>query len=387
MVPAASESVQRDPSSPSNELHVDPNDFEGFNHPRQPLLLAPSRLAALNAPWVRNGLSADSVKIVQNTHRISTQRNYQAVWNKFLDYLDRNKVPHCDVSIYVVMNFLSHQFIHLGRAYRTVAAYKCALAHPLWTNFGIPLSDTSLDLYMRGVFNLDPPRPAPMPTWFLDTLLGFLISEHFELLHSKGLLLVTQKTLCLLLLASGRRIDEVAHLSKFHVFQQNGESVTVHWLPRYVPKHYDRFFQPILPSFERMASDSETDLLLCPVRAFNTYLGMIRGGPRFSINAPLWSHDNKGLTSLFKSTVFQARHHAGVLESVSVGPHHMRKLAASYSAKMIGSSTAGERKLMDRMGCASMNVLKRTYINNVPNLSHKVVLPAGTFIPTTNITG
>ena len=65
----------------------------------------------------------------------------------------------------------------------------------------------------------------------------------------------------------------------------------------------------------------------------------------------------------------------------------MRKLAASYSAKMIGSSTAGERKLMDRMGCASMNVLKRTYINNVPNLSHTVVLPAGTFIPSTNMTG
>ena len=59
---------------------------------------------------------------------------------------------------------------------------------------------------------------------------------------------------------------------------------------------------------------------------------MIRGGPQFSINAPLWSHDNKGLTSLFKSTVFQARHQAGVLESVSTGPHYMRKLAASYIA-------------------------------------------------------
>ena len=55
------------------------------------------------------------------------------------------------------MNFLSHQFIHFGRAYRTVAAYKCALAHPLWTNFGIPLGDASLDVYMRGIFNLDPP--------------------------------------------------------------------------------------------------------------------------------------------------------------------------------------------------------------------------------------
>ena len=150
-----------------------PKWLKGVNHPRQPLLLAPSRLAALHAPWVWNGLSADPVHIVQNSHRISTQRNYQAVWTKFLDYLDRNSVPHSDVWVYVVMNFLSHQFIHLGRAYRTVAAYKCALALPLWTNFGIPLSDTSLDLYMRRVFNLDPPHPTPIPTWFMDTLLEF----------------------------------------------------------------------------------------------------------------------------------------------------------------------------------------------------------------------
>ena len=130
-----------------------------------------------------------------------------------------------------------------------------------------------------------------------------------------------------------------------------------------------------------MASDSDRDLLLCPVRAFNTYLGMVRGGPRYSNNAPFWSQDGKGLTNLFKSTVFQARHRAGFSEVVPIGPHHMRKLAASYSSKMVGSSTEGEKKLMERMGCASMNVLKRTYINDVPDLGFKVVLPAGTFVP------
>ena len=135
----------------------------------------------------------------------------------------------------------------------------------------------------------------------------------------------------------------------------------------------------------RLASNADGDLLLCPVRAFNTYLGMVRGGPRYSVNSPLWSLDGKGLSGLFKSTVLQARLRAGLSEVVSIGPHHMRKLAASYSARMIGSSPEGERKLMDRMGCASMNVLKRTYINNVPSLSFKVVLPAGTFVPDTEV--
>ena len=381
MVSSPPSTLQGESSSSSGESSDASAHFERSSDPQQSEFLAASRLEALNAPWLKMGLSEDSVHIVQNTHRKSTQRQYQSIWKKFLLFLSQHNVSHSDVTVYVVMNFLSHQFIHLGRAYRTVAAYKCALAHPLWTNFGIPLDDPALELYMRGVFNLHPPRPADMPSWSLEMLLEFLTSEHFEPLHSKGLIPVTQKTLCLVLLASGRRIDEVAHLSKFHVFDRDGESVTIHWLPRYKPKHYDKAFQPRFPSFDRLASDSEADLLLCPVRALNTYLGMVRGGPRYSLNAPLWSQTCKGLSGLFKSTVLQARHHAGITDDFSVGPHQMRKLAASYSARMIGSSASGEGRLMDRMGCASMTVLKRTYINNVPELGFKVVLPSGTFIP------
>ena len=381
MVPSPPSPLQGGPSSTSGEFSDAADDFERSGGTQQPVFLAASRLEALKDPWVKQGLSEDSATIVQNTHRPSTQRQYQSIWKKFLEFLSLNRISHQDVTVYVVMNFLSHQFIHMSRAYRTVAAYKCALAHPLWTNFGIPLDDPSLDLYMRGIFNLHPPRPADMPAWSLNMLLEFLASEHFEPLYSKSLITVTQKTLCLLLLASGRRIDEIAHLSKFHVFDRDGESVTIHWLPRYRPKHYDRAFQPKFPSIDRLASDSTADLILCPVRALNTYLSMVRGGPRYSINAPLWSQTGKGLSGLFTSTVLQARHHAGVMDDSPVSPHQMRKLAASYSARMIGSSASGERRLMDRMGCSSMNVLKRTYINDVPVLGFKVVLPAGTFIP------
>ena len=381
VVSPSSRSLQGVSPSPPAELPITPDDGERLGSSRQPLLLETSRLAALRAPWIREGLSADSVEIVTNAHKASTRRNYQATWSKFLDFLRSNNIPHSEVTVYVVMNFLSHQFTHFGRAYRTVASYKCALAHPLWTTFGIPLSDSSLDLFMRGVFNLAPPRPADMPSWSLDTLLAFLISDNFEPLHTKSLLLVTQKTLCLLLLASGRRIDEVAHLSKYHVFQRDGEAVSIHWLSGYTPKHFTRLFQPEFPSFERMAPGADSDLLLCPVRAFNTYLGRVGGGPRFSRKAPLWAHNGKALTNLFKTTLFQARHQAGFSEVVSTGPHQMRKLAASYSAKMVGNSPTGVRKLRDRMGCASMSVLKRTYINDVPDLSFRVVLPAGTYVP------
>ena len=381
VVPSASPALQRYPSSLTRELVSEPNDFEGFDSPQQPFLLEASRLDSLSNPWVNKGLSVHGLNIVNNAHREGTRRQYQSIWKKILEFLALNKIPHSNVTVFVVMNFLSYHFLTLGKKYRTVAAYKCAIAHPLLTNFGIQLKDDSLDLFMRGVFNLDSPKPAPMPVWSLNTLLGFLASDQFEPLCTKSIHLVTQKTLCLMLLASGRRIDEIAHLSKKHEFRQGGELVALYWLPHYVPKHYDRSFKPKQPSLERMASDDSQDICLCPVRALNTYLSMVAGGPRFSISSPLWSHDTKGLTNLFKTTVFQARHSAGIMAIVPMGPHQMRKLAASYSAKMINSSTISEKKLMERMGCSSMNVLKRTYINNVPNLNCKCVLPIGTFIP------
>ena len=123
------------------------------------------------------------------------------------------------------------------------------------------------------------------------------------------------------------------------------------------------------------------DLLLCPIRALRIYLGKIQSTPRGSINRPLWTHSSKVLTNMFISTALQAKHFSGELEEVSIGPHHMRKFAASYSAKMITNSMATEKEVMERMGCKTMNVLKRHYINNIPNIKFKTVIPAGTFIP------
>ena len=84
---------------------------------------------------------------------------------------------------------------------------------------------------------------------------------------------------------------------------------------------------------------------------------------------------------MFISTTLQAKHFSGELEEVAIGPHHMRKFAASYSARMINVSAATEKKVMERMGCKTMNVLKRHYINNIPNIKFKTVIPAGTFVP------
>ena len=68
---------------------------------------------------------------------------------------------------------------------------------------------------MRGFYRTNPPViSAAMPVWSLNTLFTFLKSELFEPLENADMFHLTMKTVCLLLLATGRRASEVANLGR-----------------------------------------------------------------------------------------------------------------------------------------------------------------------------
>ena len=132
-----------------------------------------------------------------------------------------------------------------------------------------------------------------------------------------------------------------------------------------------------------MEADNREDLKLCPARAYNLYTHRINNGARHSVRSPLWMQDKVELTKIFKGVVADSARFANVELVDSVGPHDMRKFAASYSALLLEANPALERRFIDRMGCASMTVLKRHYIKEVPPLEFKCVLPLGTCLPAT----
>ena len=193
--------------------------------------------------------------------------------------------------------------------------------------------------------------------------------------------MVQQKLLCLLLLATGRRIGEITHLAQKHTVLAQGKTVRFSYLKNFIPKHCDQNFTPKLPEVVGLDSIIDNELLLCPIRSLNIYLGKISNGGRLSITEPLWNLDTKGLTNLFRNTVIQSRFYVGNQNTVAIGPHQVRKFAASYSAFMLTADPGLERTLIDRMGCASMTVLRKNYIAEVPGLSLKCVIPVGTFLP------
>ena len=111
-----------------------------------------------------------------------------------------------------------------------------------------------------------------MPRWSLNMLLRFLQGPLFEPLESASFLRLTQKTLVLLLLASGRRIADMDNLSRVSIPDLSGYSWSLLWVSGYVPKNRSPAFEPLPPSISRVQSAARVDILLCPVRFLQVYL-------------------------------------------------------------------------------------------------------------------
>merc|ERR1712240_730048 len=89
LVPNVIGTLQDEPVSVSDESFSGSMDFEGFSDQRSGTILEPSRLGTIRNAF-QSGLSPDALSLVDMAHRDSTKRQYQAIWTKFLNYLNIN---------------------------------------------------------------------------------------------------------------------------------------------------------------------------------------------------------------------------------------------------------------------------------------------------------
>ena len=341
------------------------------------------RLGLLSDGW-----SEEAISMLLRAHRDSSTRQYQGVWDKFLSFLSLRGLSDSDVSVGVVCEFLSFHAVTYERRYRTLSGYRSALRHPLLFSLHLDVNCIASDLFLRGVFNFVPPvRARSMPSWSLDALLGFLLGPPFEPLGSAPFFRLIQKALCLLLLASGRRIGDICFLSRSARPLPSGMGLSLLWVAGYVPKIHTPLFAAGSPSIRRMTSAVRRDRLLCPVRAYNILvsrsLDLIEDVPLSRRHNRLWVHPrslrpvSKGsLSRWFVDLVVASRRHLGLHDPVSIGPHQMRKLGASYSS-LLGQN---EDVVVRVMGFSSKFVFKKNYVAWVPPLTVPCMLPGGPFL-------
>ena len=256
LVPYVDREVPRSGSSAEEPPTLSGHE-QGSGVPSLPTGFTTSRLDTMMAALRASGFSQDSIDVTSQAHRESTLRQYQTVWLYFLDFLARNNLSMSDVSAVTVCNFLSFHAKAFGRKYRTLAAYKSALRHPILLACGVDINSLTTDFFLRGLFNFNPPvRAKDMPKWSLEELLVYLQCPLFEPLRSAPFSKLLQKTLCLLLVASGRRIGDIASLSRLSSPHPTYDALILKWVDGYVPKFRSNRWSPSVPSVGRLASDA-----------------------------------------------------------------------------------------------------------------------------------
>ena len=203
--------------------------------------------------------------------------------------------------------------------------YKAALFHPLLYKLNLDIgrgkeSPQSVS-FMTGLFKMKPPpRAGKMPSWDLSDLLYYLKKGPFEPLNEAPFHLLTQKTLALLLLATGRRISEISALSR--TFTESASMVVLHWLPDFRAKNHDADFQPDPPAFNSL--DPSLDQSLCPHRAWKIYLRRREDIINSANGDRLWPMSKGALSASFRTLVKQSRRFVEKSDKVVCGPHQMR---------------------------------------------------------------
>ena len=172
----------------------------------------------------------------------------------------------------------------------------------------------------------------------MEAVLRTLRSPPYEPLETCEFRALTIKTLFLVSLATAKRVGELQALS-FRVAKA-GQDLILTYLPEFVAKT-ETSDNPIprsfpLKSLGDFVGDLEDELLLCPVRALNTYLRRtsdIPGRPRALFVSPRNARRplSKNALSFFVRTLIKTSGALGTDEGPAPRAHSVRAMATSIA--------------------------------------------------------
>ena len=347
-------------------------------------VVSKDRLKVVFSHLRKLGHSPDSALLISSCHKVSSQRQYQSGWSKWLEFKTWQGILDADVDVVQVCNFLAHNFMVEGKALNTIKNYYYALRAPVAALYDLNIKDSEeIRCLFAGAFRKKPPRKGMVifPKWSLNDLLLYLNDSPFEPLETADWDHVFVKTLILIMLATGRRMTEIAVIiSDFTTV--GSDTVKFKWFADFLAKaqREDSDWAPEPPQISAIDS---TDKRLCPVRAFNRYMEFRVPMGLSEFGGRLWPVGKISLSYLIIGTINDAivGAHPEYLPTdlPPVGTHHLRKFVTSLSWKFL---PANEAKLAKMVGSKSFNTLIKSYIRDVPPVTLSLRLPTGTLHPT-----
>ena len=207
---------------------------------------------------------SDAAKhIITSSWRNSTKNRYETTFRKWENFCSERAVDTISPSISDVINFLTGIFED-GNGYSSVFSAR-SVSNNVITVPGFPdISEHPLlKRFIKGIFNLVPPKPRYSYTWDVK-----LILDHIEQMgenNSLSFKKLSQKIVTLLMILSGERINSI---SSFTIHQVHITEFDCTFIPSKLLKHSR-------PSFVYKPVRYRAyphNLLLCPVTTISEYV-------------------------------------------------------------------------------------------------------------------
>ena len=305
----------------------------------------PSRLDVIKRSIRERNFSRKVASRIAQSRRRSTRIVYDSKWTVFSDWCRARSInPECP-SITRIADFLLFLFEEKDLAVSTIKGYRSMLSNTLKFKGGERIgSNPFLSELMRS-FELDKPIFRSLtPKWDLSCVLWSLTKAPYEPLSSASLKFLTYKTVFLLAFATARRRSELHALSVetgFIRFNESDDSLTLLCQPGFLAKNQLPSVLPkpiTVPSLSGNCGPSDTDRLLCPVRALKFYLKRVEGkrGRRKRLFLPLIGCKDISAASISRwiSCTIKLAYKdlsARDLSFLRIRPHEIRALSASWA--------------------------------------------------------
>ncbi|XP_064110285.1 uncharacterized protein LOC135218072 [Macrobrachium nipponense] len=218
------------------------------------------------------GFSRNAANAIARARRPSTLRVYQSKWEVFRRWTRAQKVSSSSTSVTEIADFLLYLREKCNLAVTTIKGYKSMLSS-VFRHRGLNILENK-DLHdLIRSFETSKSKTIRPPSWNLDVVLKYLMSEKFEPPHTSSFRDLTRKSLFLFALASAKRVSELQALEGTVGFKE--DSAVCSFNPLFLAKN-ENPSKPWPRTFEIKGLSSlvgrDVERTLCPVRILKFYL-------------------------------------------------------------------------------------------------------------------
>ncbi|XP_064460412.1 uncharacterized protein LOC135370562 [Ornithodoros turicata] len=173
---------------------------------------SPGCVEADQRPPSHSSLSGEAAGLISASWRRGTRLAYNSCWRRRDSWYSARLLDPFSPPLNTVLNFLAYLRYQEHLSYRTINSYRSALSQTIGVCEGYPFGEhPAVTRLLKGVFNLNPPRPRYSDMWPVESVTSFISSLGEN--DSLSLRLLSYKLVMLLALATAGRSADLCLLS------------------------------------------------------------------------------------------------------------------------------------------------------------------------------